>query len=52
MIRDGDFVFIKCQAADLFHEIKNQFIKGLEEQDWMDNSTRDQARIKVIKSLM
>ncbi|XP_028394155.1 endothelin-converting enzyme homolog [Dendronephthya gigantea] len=36
------------RAADMFYEIRKQFIKGLEEQDWMDNSTRNQARIKLL----
>ena len=31
----------------MFTEIKGQFIDGLEEQKWMDNATRDQARLKV-----
>ena len=39
--------FSKLQAADLFIEIRNQFIQGLDDQEWMDNETRNQARIKV-----
>ena len=31
----------------MFTEIKSQFIDGLEEQLWMDNKTRAQARLKV-----
>lgn len=31
----------------MFTEIKSQFIDGLEEQKWMDNKTRAQARLKV-----
>ena len=31
----------------MFKEIKGQFIDGLEEQHWMDNATRAQARLKV-----
>ena len=31
----------------MFTEIKGQFIDSLEEQKWMDNATRDQARLKV-----
>jgi hypothetical protein len=31
----------------MFTEIKNQFIDGLEEQNWMDEATRAQARLKV-----
>ena len=33
----------------MFTEIKSQFIDGLEEQKWMDNKTRAQARLKVSK---
>jgi hypothetical protein len=40
-------IFSKHQAASLFTEIRSQFIQGLEEQTWMDNRTREQARIKV-----
>ncbi|CAB3988922.1 endothelin-converting enzyme 2 isoform X2 [Paramuricea clavata] len=36
-------------AAEMFTEIKNQFIDGLEEQTWMDNATRAQARLKLKK---
>ena len=31
----------------MFREIKSEFIDGLEEQTWMDNATRAQARLKV-----
>ena len=31
----------------MFTEIKNQFIDGLEEQKWMDDLTRANARLKV-----
>ena len=31
----------------MFKEIKSQFISGLDEQTWMDYSTRSQARRKV-----
>jgi hypothetical protein len=31
----------------MFKEIKGQFIDGLEEQHWMDDATREQARLKV-----
>lgn len=31
----------------MFTEIKGQFIDGLKEQEWMDNATRAQARLKV-----
>ena len=37
------------QAEDLFFEIKEQFVDGLEEQTWMDNTTRDGVRDKVSK---
>lgn len=33
--------------GELFTEIKNQFIDGLKEQDWMDDATRAQAHLKV-----
>ena len=35
------------RATSLFIEIRSQFIQGLEEQKWMDDATRDQARIKL-----
>ena len=31
----------------MFTEIKDQFIFGLKEQEWMDTATRAQARLKV-----
>ncbi|CAB3983458.1 endothelin-converting enzyme 2-like isoform X2, partial [Paramuricea clavata] len=36
-------------AAEMFREIKSEFIDGLEEQTWMDNATRAQARLKLKK---
>ena len=41
------FVIIILQANELFKEIKGQFIGGLKEQNWMDDATRSQARLKV-----
>ena len=35
------------QAEDLFSEIKLQFVNSLEEQTWMDETTRKGARDKV-----
>ena len=31
----------------MFTEVKRQFIDGLDEQTWMDSTTRAQARLKV-----
>lgn len=31
----------------MFAEIKAQFINGLNEEKWMDNATRAQARLKA-----
>ena len=31
----------------MFTEIKNQFVNGIDEQEWMDVETKDQARLKV-----
>ncbi|CAB4020758.1 endothelin-converting enzyme-like 1, partial [Paramuricea clavata] len=36
-------------VGELFTEIKNQFINGLKEQDWMDDATRAQAHLKLDK---
>ncbi|CAB4002267.1 RNA-directed DNA polymerase from mobile element jockey [Paramuricea clavata] len=36
-------------AAEMFTEIKGQFIDGLKEQTWMDPGTRAQARLKLQK---
>ena len=41
------YFFSTFEADDLFTEIRKEFIEGLEEQDWMDDQTRDQARLKV-----
>ena len=35
------------QAEDSFSEIKEQFVDSLEEQTWMDDTTRQGARDKV-----
>ncbi len=32
----------------MFKEIKSQFISGLDEQTWMDYSTRTQARLRLV----
>ncbi|XP_028410275.1 endothelin-converting enzyme homolog [Dendronephthya gigantea] len=37
------------KAAVMFTEIKSEFIDGLEEQKWMDDASRAQARLKLEK---
>ncbi|XP_028410305.1 endothelin-converting enzyme 2-like [Dendronephthya gigantea] len=37
------------KVADMFSEIKAEFVDGLKEQKWMDKPTRAQARLKLNK---
>ncbi|XP_028410317.1 endothelin-converting enzyme homolog isoform X2 [Dendronephthya gigantea] len=36
-------------AGEMFTEIKNEFVNGLDEQTWMDYETKSQARLKLNK---
>ncbi|XP_028410277.1 endothelin-converting enzyme homolog isoform X2 [Dendronephthya gigantea] len=37
------------RTAEMFDEVKDQFIAGLSELNWMDNATRAQAQLKLKK---